>query len=220
MKKRFNSGFAAAALTIILHAAVLAALAVQAPPMPPGRSAASPVFQVSLSAPQAQEAGASSSVASGAEASAPAGGNDNAGSEMPQANQGSPGTVAATESEWGDLLPQLSNTPLPLLTNLPLFGQPAYFPASELQLRPSPETPVIIPFPEAHLGRQKATAILLLYISAEGVVDRVEVDESELPSEFEHAAIATFLQAKMRPGIKDGKAVPARMKIEVEFEAK
>lgn len=218
MKKRFNSGLAAAALTIALHAAVLAALAVQAPPiMSPGTSAAAPVFQVSLSAPQGQQSVAAPPVASDGEALAPAGHNDNVGKEVPQAT-GTPGTVTATESEWGDLLPQLSNTPL--LTNLPLFGVPAYLPSSELQLRPSPETPVIIPFPDAQLGKQKATAILLLYISSEGVVDRVEIDESELPSEFEQAAIATFLQAKMRPGIKDGKAVPARMKIEVEFEAK
>lgn len=59
----------------------------------------------------------------------------------------------------------------------------------------------------------------MLYVGATGQVEHVEVDESDLPPFLEKAAVETFLQARMHPGIKDGKATRARMKILVEFEA-
>jgi len=99
---------------------------------------------------------------------------------------------------------------------LPLKEAP-YIPASELDERPSSEIPVIIPFPDAPLNSPKVAGILVLYIGANGYVDRIEVDESDLPPEFERAAIDTFLQARLRPGMKDGQATRARMKIFVEF---
>lgn len=100
---------------------------------------------------------------------------------------------------------------------LPLKEAP-YIPAGELDERPSSEIPVIIPFPDTPLDSPRVAGILVLYIGANGYVDRIEVDESDLPPEFEKAAIDTFLQARMRPGLKDGQPVRARMKIVVEFE--
>lgn len=94
-----------------------------------------------------------------------------------------------------------------------------YLPAGELDVRPQPETPIIIPFPDRPASKQKMTGILVLYVGTDGHVDRVEVDQSDLPPDFEKAAIDTFLQARMQPGIKHGRASRARMKVLVEFEA-
>lgn len=106
-------------------------------------------------------------------------------------------------------------------TNIvPIFPlkEAPYIPAGELDVRPSSESPVVIPFPDTPLAVPKVTGILVLYIGADGWVDRVEVDDSDLPPDFEKAAIDTFLQTRMQPGIKNGQASRARMKILVEFE--
>lgn len=96
--------------------------------------------------------------------------------------------------------------------------EPPYIPAGELDTRPSPEAPVVVPFPGTLPGISRAGAVLVLYIGADGRMDRVEVDESNLPPDFEKTAIETFLQARMWPGILNGQATRARMKILVEFE--
>jgi TonB family protein len=93
-----------------------------------------------------------------------------------------------------------------------------YIPAGELDTRPSPEQPVVIPFPDAPLNVPKVTGVLVLYIGSDGNVDRVEIDESNFPREFEKAAIETFLKVRMTPGVLNGQATRARMKILVEFE--
>lgn len=93
-----------------------------------------------------------------------------------------------------------------------------YIPAGELDARPSPEAPVVVPFPDTPFDVPKAAAVLELYIGADGRVDRIEIDDSDLPPDFEKAAIETFMQARMRPGILHGQATRARMKILVEFE--
>lgn len=111
-----------------------------------------------------------------------------------------------------EIAPAFDGLPL-----IPLHEAP-YVPAGELDERPVPEAPIIIPFPEATLYSGKASGTLVLYIGADGRVDRVEVDESDLPPAFERAAINTFLQARMRPGILKGHASRARMKVLVEFE--
>lgn len=95
-----------------------------------------------------------------------------------------------------------------------------YLAATELDARAYPEAPVVIPFPEGALNKSKSSAILILFISADGKVDRIEIDKSDLPPLFEKTAIETFLQAKMHPGLKNGKVSRAQMKILVEFEAR
>lgn len=93
-----------------------------------------------------------------------------------------------------------------------------YIPAGELDERPIPEAPVIVPFPDVLLQEPKVSGVLVLYIGSDGKVDRVEVDDSDLPPEFEKAAVESFLQARMRPGIIKGQLARTRMKILVEFE--
>ena len=102
---------------------------------------------------------------------------------------------------------------------LPPF-EPPYIPASELAIRPQPQEPIVIPFPEAQLDKPKVAAVLVLFIGADGRIDRIELEESDMPVSFENAAIDTFLHAKMNPGIKDGRNTRARMRVLVEFEAR
>jgi outer membrane biosynthesis protein TonB len=96
---------------------------------------------------------------------------------------------------------------------------PVYLTASELDVRPYPEAEVVIPFPDMELGEGKVEGVLVLYVDIDGKVDRIEVRESTLPPLLEHVAMSSFMQAKMQPGMKEGKAVRSQMKVLVEFEA-
>jgi TonB family protein len=115
-----------------------------------------------------------------------------------------------------------ASEPSPPVSSPSIFPAPElpYLPAGTLDTRPRPEAPVVVPFPDAQLTKSKVTGILVLYIEADGRVDRVEVDQSDLPPAFEKAAIEAFRQARMQPGIKDGQPTRARMKVLVEFEAR
>jgi outer membrane biosynthesis protein TonB len=94
-----------------------------------------------------------------------------------------------------------------------------YVPAGELDTPPRPQSPIIVPFPDAPLDKPKVSGVLVLYIGTDGTVERIEVDRSDLPLAFERVAIETFMAARMQPGIKAGKASRARMKVVVEFAA-
>jgi TonB family protein len=115
-----------------------------------------------------------------------------------------------------------TSEPSPPVSSPPIIPAPElpYLPAGTLDTRPLPEAPVVVPFPDAQLTKPKVTGILVLYIEADGRVDRVEVDQSDMPPPFEKAAIEAFRQARMQPGIKDGQPTRARMKVLVEFEAR
>lgn len=94
-----------------------------------------------------------------------------------------------------------------------------YFPSGSVDSKPYPRVPVVIPFPDGAPPQQRITAILILYIGTDGQVDRVEIEQSELPPAFEKAALDAFRQASMQPAMKEGRPVRAKMKIQVEFEA-
>ena len=149
---------------------------------------------------------------------------EGAGPSAPSLSPAAAETVALAASAPAEQASDTGNTiaqeAAPAMDSLPLFPlyEARYVPAGELDERPAPEAPVIIPFPDAPLHSVKVSGTLVLYIGADGRVDRVEADESDLPPAFERAAINTFLQARMRPGILNGQATRARMKVLVEFE--
>lgn len=95
-----------------------------------------------------------------------------------------------------------------------------YYPTRDLDQRPYPVFPVHIPFPDVPLVKPKVTATLLLYIGEDGRVDRISVEDTELPGELEAAAREAFGSARMHAGMKDGVRVGSLMKVQVEFEAK
>jgi TonB family protein len=98
--------------------------------------------------------------------------------------------------------------------------QKVYLSSSEVDVRPRSLAQVVVPFPDAPLGTDHASAVLLLYINEDGAVDRVDVQESGLPKAFEQISVETFMKARMQPAMKDGKKTPAKMKIMVEFDAR
>jgi TonB family protein len=92
-----------------------------------------------------------------------------------------------------------------------------YVPSRELTQRAMPVAPVIVPFPDAVSGKWNGAVLLQLELSEQGDVDAVKIVESDLPDSFGEIARKVFQAARFHPGIKDGRAVPVRMKLEVRF---
>lgn len=230
MPTRFNFKFVVALLSLGMHAGIMLALAQRMPQMDTPAQAAR-VIQVSVSQKPTPDAAARPATDVEQKDNAEQGASvdfsmpqnsagepvaDAASLASPQAMQERLTSTAIAPQAW----PELSRTPFFRLDDLPFIGPPDYYETSQLDTRPAPEEPIIVPFPEMTMHKKKATVILILYISAAGIVERVELDQSDVSAEFEQAAIDTFNQARMRPGIKDKQAVPVRMKIAVEFESK
>ena len=114
------------------------------------------------------------------------------------------------------------NSPPPTPENagpaLPLSPFSQYIPSRELDVRPQPIEPIIVPFPDgATMDRRRATVTLVLYVSEGGIVEHVETEKSDLPQAFISSATGSFLYAHMQPGMKNNRPVPVKMRIEVEF---
>jgi len=63
-------------------------------------------------------------------------------------------------------------------------------------------------------------AIVRIYIDADGVVERVEVEQASPPGYgFDESAAQAFSAARFSPAMKDGKRVRAQMRVEVSFDA-
>ncbi len=93
-----------------------------------------------------------------------------------------------------------------------------YFSEKELETRPKLQSEFILEFPDAPLGKKKASAIFVLFIEKTGTVSKVEVVRSELPKVFEASAINTFRNVLFSPAMKDGHPVRSTKKIQVEYE--
>lgn len=93
-----------------------------------------------------------------------------------------------------------------------------YWPGRTLDQKPIPQAPVVIPYPEGFISIAHGHAILQLFINESGLVDRVEVVESEAPIEFTDMARRAFLNTRFTPGVKDRVQVRSKLKIEVGFQ--
>lgn len=114
-------------------------------------------------------------------------------------------------------------SPLPVLpASLPRgFNRDDYFPGDVLDVRPSPEQPIIIRLDDPQgMNKDKGQVVLVMYIGASGAVDRVDIDSADVPPEIAESLAAIFRNAKMRPGIKGEQPVKSRMKVLVEFEVR
>jgi outer membrane biosynthesis protein TonB len=129
--------------------------------------------------------------------------------------------VATPGAGRSGAIPHPALAPVPAAPLQRASNEWAYLPAAELDRRPSPEGDITLPFPESeNLPRgTRVSAVLVLYVGADGAVDRVEFAQSALPPAFARTATETFARVRMRPGMKDGQPRRAMMKIEVEFEA-
>lgn len=93
-----------------------------------------------------------------------------------------------------------------------------YVPRPRLSLPPQAATRVIVPFPAQVDATGRFTAVLALFIDEDGIVRRVRVDDSTLPSSMQDAATQAFLQAHFLPGQVQGQVVKSLIHIEVVFD--
>jgi len=93
--------------------------------------------------------------------------------------------------------------------------KPYYYRASELTEPPLTLAAIEPRFPSGapDTGRVK----MRLYISERGSVDAIDVTDAEPAGEFEQAARHAFVEARFRPGYKDGIAVRSQIALEVRF---
>lgn len=98
------------------------------------------------------------------------------------------------------------------------FDPDHYWPRPQLTRPPVPRTMVAIDFPvgEPTPGRHKA--VLALYIDDEGLVQRVDTSDAQLPEPYIAAARNAFLVARFEPGQIQGQAVRSLIHIEVQFD--
>ncbi len=116
-----------------------------------------------------------------------------------------------------------SGAPLPVLpSSLPRgIDRDAYLASDALDVRPAPEQPIVIGFDDpSRIDKDRGQVVLVLYVGADGRIDLVDIDRSDVPPDVAEIVAETFRVARMRPGRKDGRPVPARMKILVEFEVR
>lgn len=96
----------------------------------------------------------------------------------------------------------------------------SYLPRSALDQGPEPLAPVVVPYPDGVQARSgRLTLQLAVYIDENGHVRRTEPVGDRLEAAFERAANDAFLQARFRPGERQGQAVKTRLLIELAFEA-
>lgn len=100
---------------------------------------------------------------------------------------------------------------------LPLAG-PAYYPTAQLGKRPQPTMAPALDTPELMPIVASGKLVAVLWIDDGGKVARAEVERTDLPEAFVHAAIAAFLRTRFLPGERDGRPVGSIMRIEASYE--
>lgn len=95
-----------------------------------------------------------------------------------------------------------------------------YYRTSELEVRPGIMTHVEPRYPEAAARRfLSGKVVLQLDIDEKGRVERAQAIRAAPPGYFEASAERAFRAARFTPGLKDGRPVKVRMRLEVEFES-
>lgn len=211
---RFTPGAVAAIVSVTGHLLLFGALAQRQPPAPSPVATTEKALIVSFYPAAAPKETAPVSPRTNASSSDVTEARQDHREDATMDSAAKPNSPAATAANAAPPAPAaLGNVPV-------LPTEETYLPASQLDSRPSPENPVVIPFPDVPVAKGKVSAILVLFINSDGQVDHIEVDKSDMPPLFEKTAMDAFMQAHMHPGMKNGKAARAKMKVEVEFEAK
>lgn len=92
-----------------------------------------------------------------------------------------------------------------------------YSPSTELEVQPVVVQDIANDPPELAGRTDTGTMVLNVLIGANGVVDEVTVESSDLPEMYAEVARRDFLAARFTPGLRNGQAVPTAMRIEVTF---
>lgn len=96
-------------------------------------------------------------------------------------------------------------------------AEPRYWAAGDLDVRPQVRTHVMPEYPPELVSGTRGRVVLEVLLSAKGTPDRVRVVKAEPPGRFEQSALKAFTAARFTPGLRRGKAVPARLRIEVTY---
>ncbi len=126
-----------------------------------------------------------------------------------------------TSASSAPTLPSLADperSKIPRL-DLPQLADTTYYDALALDIQPQVVSAIVLTDPEAgspspHVG----TLRLQLKLEADGQVSEAKVLQSSLPHAYEALALDAFGKAKFTPGRRDGRAVRARIVIEVDFK--
>ena len=89
-----------------------------------------------------------------------------------------------------------------------------YYPAAELDVLAAPIGPLLLDYPRV----QPQPLDLQLYISREGMVDKVEVVAGNADSDYARYVLASFQQARFMPALKGGVPVRSRKHIRVALQ--
>ena len=114
--------------------------------------------------------------------------------------------------------PTIDESEFPLPPSLPGLGLgfTKYFPSAALSTRPKAiDQPALMLEGIASFGQSKLT----LYLNANGKVDEVIIDQTNLPPALSDAVREAFLKMQFSPGEIAGNAVPTVMKIEVDIDS-
>ena len=102
--------------------------------------------------------------------------------------------------------------------DLPQLADTTYYDALALDVQPQAVSTVELADPEAGLPSPHVGHVRLqLKLEADGRVSETKVLESSLPPVYEALALDAFGKAKFSPGRRNGRAVRARIVIEVTF---
>lgn len=93
-----------------------------------------------------------------------------------------------------------------------------YYRTGELDVRPGIMTRVEPDYPEPAARRLVAGSVRIeLYIDEAGRVERVQTLQADPPGYFEESTQRAFLGARFTPGMKDGRPVKVKIRLEVKF---
>lgn len=99
------------------------------------------------------------------------------------------------------------------------FPSPYYFTPEELSEKPQTVAPVDLSYPDDAPFVFKNRVVLRLLINEHGSVDRVVVEDSNVPKELQSIAITAFSNSRFRPGFRNNTPVKSQLLLEILFEA-
>lgn len=95
-----------------------------------------------------------------------------------------------------------------------------YFPRAQLTVAPRLQEEPALDFPDSVAGGapRAGKLVLRVLVGFGGAVDRVEISQSSLPTEYEEAAVAAVAAVRFRPGELEGVPVSSETRFEIVFD--
>lgn len=193
---------------VVPHAATLAGA-----PGPASPGLLRPAMQVRLL--PAQDTRTSSGLTSWS-AAAPVTQADPVTDPLPMAAEAAPAPGSARPESFATP-PQPPQPSQPGLQWLPLVSQP-FYPVEQLDEKPRLLVTSELDTDELRPIVASGILVLGLWIDVTGRVVRVDIERSDLPPVFVHAAVAAFERMRFSPGQRAGQLVGSVLRIEVRYD--